>query len=62
MKKVGIVCCSNGQKRANENDIKEAKLRGARERVVLELRRIRDYCLLLNEEKCIFFKETRASV
>ena len=22
MKKVGIVCCSNGQKRANENDIK----------------------------------------
>lgn len=47
----------NGIDLSNENaekikvDIEEAKLRDARERVVLELRRIRDYCLLLNEEK-----------
>jgi len=47
----------NGIDLSNENvekikvDIEEAKLRGARERVILELRRIRDYCLLLNEEK-----------
>lgn len=32
-------------------DIEEAKLRTAREKLVLELRRIRDYCSLINEEK-----------
>lgn len=47
----------NGIDLSNENalkikvDIEEAKLRDAREKLVLELRRIRDYCLNINEEK-----------